>query len=171
MATAPRRLGERTTTAERLPQVRTREPRVYSHRWRRLSDKFAAVFPLCVLCVCRGKLGRDARRAGRARNVVVDHVEPFTTAPDPTASMYDWSNLQSLCARCHDSDKQRIERRTPVGAVRATWLRYLREEMGEHLSAEHVRGLREHLPDWIAYALLEVMSEVPRAAAASAFNR
>lgn len=53
--------------------------------------------PLCRFCL--------QREIVEAANVV-DHIKPHK---GDEALFFDPSNLQSLCAPCHDSTKQRIE--------------------------------------------------------------
>jgi len=82
---------------------------------------------------------------------VVDHIEPFGGDRE---MMFDADNLQTLCKRCHDRDKQRVERRHPAGTVRRHWLEYLRSEMADHHAAEHVANFAAMLPPGVQ-ALLE----------------
>ena len=145
MATAPKKIGQREKR-KRLPEKRQRRDRAYDHTWRKFATQFARAYPLCVLCIWRGRLGDDARTQGSRRNVVVDHIEPFATAIDPLEAMYQPDNLQPLCARCHDRDKQRIERRSQAGKVRAEWLRYLKGELDQHRAHRHCAELRQFLP-------------------------
>ena len=156
MATAPKKIGQREKR-KRLPEKRQRRDRAYDHTWRKFATQFARAYPLCVLCICRGRLGDDARTQGSRRNVVGDHIEPFSTAIDPREAMYHPDNLQSLCARCHDRDKQRIERRSERGKVRHEWLLYLSREVDQHRSHEHCAALRRFIPAGIAPILQQVI--------------
>ena len=149
MPYSPRQLRPSTTGKRSLPQKRDRGQRPYDHRWRVFADRYVKGYPLCVLCICRGRLGQEARRQGSQRNVVVDHIEPFATSPDPLAAMYDYGNLQPLCATCHDRDKQRLERRTAEGKRRAAWLLFLAETIRQNGTRAHTSSLREFLPEGI----------------------
>nr|WP_232823735.1 HNH endonuclease [Salinicola sp. CPA57] len=55
--------------------------------------------PLCAFCLKRG-IYTQAR--------IVDHI---TRHRGDTELFSDPDNLQSLCKRCHDSTKQRLEKR------------------------------------------------------------
>ena len=85
---------------EHRPQVRKQQDsgrppasrRGYDRDWRRRRAAFLADHPYCV---------RDGETA-----TVVDHIVPLAEGgPD------DESNWQSLCKTCHDSWKQRQDRR------------------------------------------------------------
>ena len=67
--------------------------------WRRLRDDvlLAALFT-CVRC----------NRVGQSRELVADHIQPHRGDQD---LFFDRSNLQCLCATCHNGEKQREERR------------------------------------------------------------
>jgi 5-methylcytosine-specific restriction endonuclease McrA len=72
--------------------------RLYSTaRWKRLRERQLTIKPLCRFCI-----ESDVVEAA----TVVDHVIPHRG--DQTL-FYDPDNLQSLCATCHSSTKQRIE--------------------------------------------------------------
>ena len=70
-----------------------------SAKWQRLRAWQLANHPLCRMCM-------DAGKYTSAR--VVDHIVPHRGDP---AVFHDQSNLQSLCAACHDRVKQSEERR------------------------------------------------------------
>ncbi len=73
--------------------------RGYGHRWRLARAGYLRLHPLCRPCA----------RAGRARAAaVVDHVRPHR---GDRALFWDPANWQPLCRPCHDSRKQREERR------------------------------------------------------------
>jgi 5-methylcytosine-specific restriction enzyme A len=56
--------------------------------WRRCSRAFLGAHPLCAQC----------EREGRVRIATqVDHKVPVKAG----GALYDWSNLQALCDRCH----------------------------------------------------------------------
>ena len=67
--------------------------------WRALrSDVLLAALFTCCRC---GHLGES-------RDLVADHIQPHRGDRD---LFFDRSNLQCLCATCHNGDKQREERR------------------------------------------------------------
>ncbi|PWL18836.1 HNH endonuclease [Falsochrobactrum shanghaiense] len=66
-------------------------------RWQRLRERILTEQPLCMYCLRAG----DVEPA-----TVVDHITPHK---GDEAMFWDGSNLQPLCKRCHDSDKQREE--------------------------------------------------------------
>lgn len=68
-------------------------------RWRVLVD---AMF-VCAKC---------HQLEGDTSKLVADHVRPHRGNPE---LFWDYNNLQCLCKQCHDRDKQREERATPVG--------------------------------------------------------
>ena len=71
-------------------------------RWRQLSARWLRKHPTCAPCA-RVQLTTAATQ--------VDHVEPLTDAP---GRVYDPTNLQSVCDRCHarKSAQERYRRRT-----------------------------------------------------------
>lgn len=72
--------------------------------WRRLRVAHLKRNPLCVFHQRRGEV---------VAATTVDHVLPWR---QNRALVFEDSNLQSLCAPCHSSEKQRIERGGgPVG--------------------------------------------------------
>lgn len=66
-------------------------------RWQRMRERQLSLHPLCTFC-----LERDIVTEA----TVCDHIEPHKGDPD---LFWDDGNLQSLCAPCHDRDKQRME--------------------------------------------------------------
>lgn len=58
-------------------------------RWRRIAQAFLSSYPLCVRC---SQLGH------KVAAVHVDHIKPVRLFAD---LIYEESNLQSLCRRCH----------------------------------------------------------------------
>lgn len=62
-------------------------------RWKRLREYQLACSPLCAYCL-RQDIVTEAD--------VVDHITPHK---GDEALFFDPANLQSLCKRCHDSDK------------------------------------------------------------------
>lgn len=81
-ANAPWRAWYRTTRWHRL-------------RWQVLTE---AAFT-CAMC---------HRVEGQSSQLVADHIRPHR---GDEALFWDRRNLQCLCASCHSSDKQRMERR------------------------------------------------------------
>lgn len=68
-----------------------------TYRWQIIRAAQLQGEPLCRFCIDRG-IVTPAK--------VADHIEPHKGDPDKF-----WNGeLQSLCAPCHSSDKQRIER-------------------------------------------------------------
>lgn len=72
--------------------------RLYSTaRWKALRLMQLAAHPLCRMCL-------DAGSTSLA--TVADHIRPHR---GDERLFFDPSNLQSLCKRCHDRDKQSVE--------------------------------------------------------------
>lgn len=71
--------------------------RGYNGEWRKLRAEFIRLHPFCKMC------GADA--------TLVDHIQRHH---GNKALLLNWNNLQSLCAHCHNSTKQRIERQANV---------------------------------------------------------
>jgi len=74
-------------------------PKLYgSKTWYRLRNHQLAAAPLCAYCEAQGLTVAAS---------IVDHIRPhhgnINLFSDP-------KNLQSLCKRCHDSHKQRLEK-------------------------------------------------------------
>lgn len=57
----------------------------YDHSWQKLRKRFLRAFPRCRIC-------------GERANAV-DHIVTVRRAPE---RRLDWTNLQSLCERCHN---------------------------------------------------------------------
>lgn len=66
-------------------------------KWKRLAARQLARHPLCVRCTQVGRVEPAT---------VVDHV---VAHKGNVALFYDASNLQSMCIRCHNGWKQRVE--------------------------------------------------------------
>lgn len=66
--------------------------------WRRMRRHQLARQPLCAMCESMGRLSPAT---------VADHVTPHR---GDKALFFDAGNLQSLCAHCHNSGKQKDER-------------------------------------------------------------
>ena len=57
--------------------------------WPRIRDRYLRMNPRCVMC-------------GEPANVV-DHITPRRRFRKDQAHLYNhWSNLQSMCTRCHN---------------------------------------------------------------------
>lgn len=67
-------------------------------QWRRLRHYHLQDNPLCVFCLAKGNT--------TAANIA-DHIKPHR---GDVSLFYEASNIQSLCKRCHDSTKQRMEK-------------------------------------------------------------
>lgn len=72
--------------------------RGYNSRWAKARATYLAANPLCVMCAQRGVV---------TPATVVDHKVPHR---GDSGLFWDSGNWQSLCKRCHDSHKQRLER-------------------------------------------------------------
>ena len=66
-------------------------------RWKALAQRQLAMHPLCVMCEQEGKVV-PAR--------ICDHIQPHR---GDEILFWNPQNLQSLCRRHHDVDKQRTE--------------------------------------------------------------
>lgn len=69
-----------------------------SSRWLRLRAKVLAAHPLCAMHLQQGKI---------VAATIVDHIVAHRQNEE---LFWDESNLQTLCKRCHDSVKQRMEK-------------------------------------------------------------
>lgn len=67
--------------------------RGYNGEWRKLRAEFLRQHPFCAFC------GAPA-----------EHVDHKVRHRGEKALLLSWANLQSLCAHCHNSVKQRQER-------------------------------------------------------------
>lgn len=92
LAGAPTR---EATNRDHDRQRGTSTQRGYDSVWRRLRIMQLAEFPLCAFHLKRGEV---------VAATVVDHIESVRDRPDLRLVQ---SNLQSLCAHCHDSVRQR----------------------------------------------------------------
>ncbi|MBX9464102.1 MAG: HNH endonuclease [Aquamicrobium sp.] len=70
--------------------------RLYGYEWRKARRDYLAAHPYCVMPGC----GAPA--------TTVDHIIPHRR---DLALFWNRRNWQSLCTRCHNSTKQRMERR------------------------------------------------------------
>ena len=73
--------------------------RGYGNRWQKARATYLAKNPLCRMCADRGMI---------IKADVVDHITPHK---GDQSLFWDKANWQSLCKPCHDSAKQRIEKR------------------------------------------------------------
>jgi 5-methylcytosine-specific restriction endonuclease McrA len=96
--------------------------RGYGPRWEKYREKYLAHHPRCVMCEAKGQLGIAA---------VVDHIVPprmaealrsgcAETIAKARKLFWDPANHQPLCSRCHDSDKQRLEKSGRVAGCDAS---------------------------------------------------
>jgi 5-methylcytosine-specific restriction endonuclease McrA len=67
-------------------------------RWKVLRAHQLQSHPLCAFCQAQGIISAAS---------VADHVIPHRNDP---ALFFNAGNLQSLCKRCHDAHKQRLEK-------------------------------------------------------------
>src|SRR5262245_29236199 len=72
---------------------------LYGYRWHIAAKKHLRAHPLCAMC---------ASKNVTARGRIVDHITPHR---GDLALFWNAQNWQSLCASCHSSSKQQIERR------------------------------------------------------------
>ncbi|NMZ77376.1 HNH endonuclease [Pseudomonas nitroreducens] len=77
---------------------KTTAERGYGGRWQKARLTFLRKNPLCSYCQDRGKV---------VAATVVDHKVPHK---GDQSLFWDRSNWQPLCAQCHSSTKQRIEK-------------------------------------------------------------
>ena len=116
MAKAPQQhtrtpIGKQTTH-KRTARYKPREARLnssargYDHRWDKFRRAFLMANPLCEYCLARGRVEPAT---------VCDHDLPHEHDPD-----LFWNNtFTALCAKDHNSTKQRMERRYKGDALLA----------------------------------------------------
>ncbi len=73
--------------------------RGYTRQWEALRAEFLRLHPVCAFC---GDPGEH-----------VDHIKAHKGNP---ALFWNWNNLQALCEHCHNSVKQRQEKRSDKGS-------------------------------------------------------
>lgn len=112
--------------------------RGYDYAWQKMSISMRSRWPHCVLCLCRGNF-----RA--AAETVADHIVPHRISP--TTLRLEWTNLQTLCRKCHDKDKRRAELDGLLQAVSDRWFGLLREEI--KISKVNLAIVRNLVPDHI----------------------
>ena len=71
--------------------------RGYTSRWEAERARFLRRHPACAFCGARAE--------------VVDHITPHR---GDQSLFWDMANWQSLCGHCHNSTKQRLERRVAM---------------------------------------------------------
>lgn len=94
----PARLKSVTPGSWRGPDKSSTQ-RGYGYKWQKYRERFLQANPLCVMCQ-----SADVTTAAS----VVDHVVPHR---GDHRLFWDPKNHQSLCKRCHDGAKQRMERK------------------------------------------------------------
>ena len=72
--------------------------RGYGRKWQKARDGFLKKNPVCVICSKRGMVVAAS---------VVDHITPHR---GDMSVFWDSKNWQALCAECHASYKQRLEK-------------------------------------------------------------
>lgn len=97
MPTAPPRHNPSRTGKGHHRDRLTRQQRGYDEAWLRLSRHCLREEPLCRYCAERGIV---------TIATVSDHITPVRVRPDLRLVR---SNVQSLCATCHNSTKQKEE--------------------------------------------------------------
>lgn len=73
--------------------------RGYGYRWQKARAAFLAANPLCAMC---------SQPESPVAATVVDHIVPHR---GDDVLFWDSDNWQALCAHCHSSPKQKIEKR------------------------------------------------------------
>lgn len=72
--------------------------RGYDRTWERLRRMHLNEHPFCVFCERKGRV---------TVATVADHIQTIEEAPE---RRLDPTNIQSLCAPCHNGEKQRLDR-------------------------------------------------------------
>ena len=72
------------------PDRPSAESRGYNGRWRKVRAAYHRKHPLCVRCMADGRY---------VKATVVDHIVPHR---GDQKLMWDESNYQALCKKCHD---------------------------------------------------------------------
>ena len=76
--------------------------RGYGYRWQKARKAYLALNPLCVMC---------STEYSPVAATVVDHIKPHG---GNESLFWDENNWQPLCKHCHDSVKQREEKRAKM---------------------------------------------------------
>jgi 5-methylcytosine-specific restriction protein A len=87
----------------RRREVRTKgntTERGYGSDWQKLRNVHIKIFPLC----------KDPYAVHLGRPVIASHVDHIQSISEAPHRRLDPTNLQSLCANCHNSLKQKEER-------------------------------------------------------------
>lgn len=90
--------GRNNTQKSWRTDKRKTAERGYGSAWQRARAAYLDKYPLCAMCEAEGRVEAAT---------VVDHIKPHE---GDKALFWDRDNWQALCKRCHDSDKQRMER-------------------------------------------------------------
>lgn len=114
-----------------------------TRRWSALRRVWLRRYPLCVLCLMRG-------RTGSGGELEVDHIAMHTGDME---RFWNQDNLQTLCHRCHAIAKQTHERR---GGDAAAWMAYLEAEMNRCGTESYVAAMRELIPPAVREVLLRL---------------
>ena len=77
----------------------TSASRGYGYRWQKARESYLNKHPLCTMCQQVGRV---------TAATVVDHKVPHR---GDSQLFWDQGNWQPLCAECHSSTKQRMEKR------------------------------------------------------------
>lgn len=75
--------------AKRREENKSSTQRGYGYKWQKISKQWRKDHPLCVMCEKQGIITPAE---------CVDHIVPHRGDPN---LLYDLSNLQSLCWKCH----------------------------------------------------------------------
>lgn len=84
----------------RSEEAATYRAKYKTKRWRDLRAWHLRQEPLCAFCLLYDSVAEEA--------TVVDHIKPHK---GEDKLFWDSKNLQSLCKKCHDGRKQRMENR------------------------------------------------------------
>jgi len=91
MPTAPKKVNRPWVTKRKPFEMSTPTRKVYqSYKWRVFSKRYKENNPLCVKCEAKGLTTAAA---------VTDHIVRVADG----GSVFDETNLQSLCESCHNS--------------------------------------------------------------------
>lgn len=91
LPTSPRKNWIKPSKGGHTGRIRTKEDKFYhTPAWRAVRKRFILANPLCIECKRKGKITSGS---------VVDHIIPIKQGGDKL----NYSNLQTLCAKCHAS--------------------------------------------------------------------
>ena len=123
----------------RVKSIKRQDPNTqYSTRWKRQARAFIGAYPLCVSCLCEGRITSSR---------VVDHIVPHG---GDAGLFWDIENLQALCKTCHDGVKQRCEK------TGGDWIEYLNERIRKMRTRKFVLLSWVLMPPAIRERLTEV---------------